>query len=83
MRPGEELRYLRTTRGLSLRDVQHLSERIAAQLDNPEFRISSTRLHAMETRDVRPSIHRLYSLARVYRCRMRTVLSFYGIPPLR
>ncbi len=81
MRPGNELRSLRAKQGLTLRDVHSLSERIAEELGNPEYRIFSSRLHEFETRDVRPSIHRLYSLATIYRCRLREILSLYGIPP--
>ncbi len=79
-RPGARLRQLREKRGLTLRDVQQRSERIAAELGNPEFRVYASRMSEIETHDMQPNIYRVYSLARVYQVRMREILSFYGIP---
>jgi len=41
----------------------------------------SLRLHDIEMKKITPSVHRLYTLARVYKGRLNELLSWYGIPP--
>jgi hypothetical protein len=64
----------------SMRRVQFETSQIARQLKNQAFIIPASRLHQFETKDVVPSIHRIYSLARVYLCRITDLLEWYGIP---
>jgi hypothetical protein len=37
-------------------------------------------LHDIETKKITPSIHRLYTLARLYKCSLNELLSWYGVP---
>lgn len=78
--PGERLRAVRLVLDLSLRDVYQFSVRLARRLRNPEFVLPPSRLHEFETRNVVPSIHRLYTLACAYEYVMAEFLAWYGIP---
>jgi hypothetical protein len=66
---------------LSFRDVHAASLGIARKHRQPAFEISLSRLHHIETKDAIPSIHRLYTLARIYGRTLNKILSLYGIPP--
>ncbi|HMH06915.1 MAG TPA: helix-turn-helix transcriptional regulator [Terriglobales bacterium] len=76
---GSNLRALRERLGLTMREVESASLRIAERHANDEFAVSPSRLSDIETKASVPSIFRLYSLAVIYRCDMREVLSWYGI----
>ncbi len=76
---GLNLRSLRERLGLTMRDVESASARIAERHGNDEFVVSPSRLSDIETKGLIPSIFRLYSLAIVYRCDIREVLTWYGI----
>ena len=78
--PGDRLRALRLVLGLSLREVYAFSVKLSKKLRNPGFILPSTRLHEFETRNVVPSIHRLYTLARAYEYELTEFLNWYGIP---
>lgn len=76
---GANLRALRERLGLTMREVETASTRIAERHANDEFVVSPSRLSDIETKGSVPSIFRLYSLAVTYRCDVREVLSWYGI----
>jgi transcriptional regulator with XRE-family HTH domain len=76
---GQNLRTLREKLGLTMRDIETASERIARKHDNEEYLIPISRLSDFETKGVIPSIYRLYSLAVVYRRDLKELLSWYGI----
>jgi len=76
---GSNLRSLRERLGFTMREVESASERIAERHRNDEFSVSPSRLSDIETKGLIPSIFRLYSLAVIYRCDVREVLSWYGI----
>jgi hypothetical protein len=76
---GYRLRKLREKLGLTLRDVELASNRIAAKYNNPEFAVPLSRLSDIETRGLTISIYRLYSLAIVYRMQFSELLSWFGI----
>ena len=78
--PGERLRALRVVHGLSLRDVHDASVRLSRKLRSQEFLLPPSRLHEFETRDVVPSVHRLYTLSRIYGYQITDLLNWYGIP---
>jgi len=78
--PGERLRALRLVLGLTLRDVHQASLTLSRRLRNSEFLLPPSRLHEFETRNVVPSIHRLYTLACIYRYEMTEFLDWYGVP---
>jgi transcriptional regulator with XRE-family HTH domain len=76
---GSNLRVARERLGLTMRDVESASTRLAEKHGNAEFIISPSRLSDIETKGLVPSIYRLYSLAIIYRQDLRQVLSWYGI----
>jgi transcriptional regulator with XRE-family HTH domain len=76
---GLNLRLLRQQLGLTMRDVETASARIAEKHGNGEFAVSPSRLSDIETKGLIPSIFRLYALAVIYRRDLREVLSWYGV----
>jgi transcriptional regulator with XRE-family HTH domain len=76
---GLNLRASRERLGLTMRDVETASARIAERHGNDEFAVSPSRLSDIETKGLVPSIFRLYSLSVIYRRDLREVLSWYGI----
>lgn len=76
---GQNLRALREKLGLTMRDIETASERIACKHENEEYLIPISRLSDFETKGVIPSIYRLYSLAVIYRREVRELLMWYGI----
>src|SRR5271154_1243090 len=79
MTGGQKLRALRETLGYTMRDVETGSLQISRRLGNDEFAIPPSRLSDIETKEVVPSIFRLYTLAAIYRCDYRELLSWYGV----
>jgi hypothetical protein len=78
---GRHLRTRRLSLGLTLSDVYVASLSLARELRKPAFVLPPSRLHDFETKKITPNVYRLYTLARVYRCRLNELLSWYGIPP--
>jgi len=76
---GQRLRALREELGLTIRDVEAASERIAARHGNEDFAITPSRLSDIETKGILPNIYRLYSLAVIYRRDLHQLLQWYGI----
>jgi transcriptional regulator with XRE-family HTH domain len=76
---GQNLRALREQLGLTMRDVESASARIAEKHGNDEYSIPPSRLSDVETKRVVPSIYRLYSLAVIYRRDVRELLSWFGV----
>ena len=76
---GLNLRGVRERLGLTMREVESASARIAERHGNEEFGVSPSRLSDIETKGLVPSIFRLYSLAIVYRSDLRELLAWYGI----
>jgi transcriptional regulator with XRE-family HTH domain len=76
---GQNLRLLRERLGLTMRDVETASARLAEKHRNEELAIPPSRLSDIETKGVVPSIYRIYSLAVIYRSDPRELLSWYGV----
>jgi transcriptional regulator with XRE-family HTH domain len=76
---GQRLRVLREELGLTIRDVEAASSRIAARHGSEDFAISPSRLSDIETKGILPNVYRLYSLSVIYRRDLREVLAWYGI----
>jgi transcriptional regulator with XRE-family HTH domain len=76
---GQQLRALREQLGLTMRDVESSSMRLAEKHGNDEFSIPPSRLSDIETKGVIPSIYRLYALSVIYRRDLHDVLSWYGV----
>jgi hypothetical protein len=76
---GLNLRGVRERLGLTMREVESASVRIAERHRNDEFEICPSRLSDIETKGLVPSVFRLYSLSVIYRCDLREILAWYGI----
>jgi len=76
---GSNLRVLREQLGLTMRDVENATSRIAQKHGNEEFFIPPSRLSDIETKGVVPSIYRMYSLAVIYRRDIRELMSWYNV----
>lgn len=79
MNAGHRLRTAREKLGLTIRDVEIASVRLAAKHRNEEFSIPLSRLSDIETKGILPSIYRLYTLSIIYRVSLEELLSWYGV----
>src|SRR5215470_889733 len=77
--PGDPLRRLRIRLGITTRDVENLSQKIAEEEKNPEFQISNPWLTQLENSDSVPSIFKLYSLAAIYHVKFTDLLLYFGV----
>src|ERR1700740_2341825 len=76
---GKSLRTLREKLGLTMRDVEPSSARIAQRYRNEKFSIPPSRLSDIETKGILPSIYRLYTFSVIYRRDLRELLAWYGV----
>ena len=76
---GKSLRTLREKLGLTMRDVENSSARLAERYRNEEFSIPPSGLSDIETKGILPSIYRLYTLSVIYRRDLRELMSWYGV----
>lgn len=79
MTAGEKLRALRERLGLSIRMVETASEKLAIKYNNSDYFVSLSRLSDIETKEITPSIYRIYSLSVIYRANYHQILEMYGI----
>jgi transcriptional regulator with XRE-family HTH domain len=79
MQPGQNLKELRARLGISLREVEEQSQKIAEAQGSPEFFVSNNWLTRLENTSAVPSIHKLFSLSAVYRVRVSELLPMFGI----
>ena len=79
MAAGQQLRSLRQRRGITLRDVQQASHRIADAKGQPKYRISNGWLVQLENCDSPPNIFHLFALGATYRVPYLEFLRFYDI----
>jgi hypothetical protein len=77
--PGDKLRRVRETLGLTLRDVEAASFRLSEIHHNTDYIFPISRLSDMETKSVVPSIFRLYSLGVIYRLSISDLLSIFDV----
>jgi len=69
----------RESLGLSLRDVELASIKIAARHHNDEFSLNLSRISEIETKGVLPNVFKLYTLSIIYRTDMREMMMWYGV----
>jgi transcriptional regulator with XRE-family HTH domain len=79
VREGEQLRALREKLGLTLRDVEAASNKIAEKYNRSDFAISLSRLSDLETKAIVPTVHKFYSLAVIYGEDIRDLMAIYGV----
>jgi transcriptional regulator with XRE-family HTH domain len=77
--PGQQLRFLRQRRGITLRDVQRASRRIAEAKGDPKYCISNGWLVQLENCISPPNIFHLFALGAIYRVRFLELLRLYDI----
>jgi transcriptional regulator with XRE-family HTH domain len=80
MQPGLRLRQARERLGLTYRDVERASYELAVRRGRPEFILHISRLADIENRGVVPSLHKLYTLAALYRLSPLEIFRWYEIP---
>ena len=78
-RPGDQLRELRNRLGITTREVEELSRRLAETTGNEEYYISNAWLTQLENKNSVPSIYKLFSLSVIYRSTFADLLAFFGI----
>lgn len=79
MAAGQQLRSLRERRGITVRDVEEASRRIADATRDKRYRISNGWLVQLEKRVSPPNIHQLFALGATYRVHFFELLRLYGI----
>jgi len=77
--PGLSLRQMREKLGLTMRDVETASEKLARKRGNVGYFVPISRLSDVETKGITPSIYRLYALAIIYHSNFREMLRLYGV----
>lgn len=79
LRTGDQLRELRTRRGITTREVEEYSRIVADDHRNEEFYISNAWLTQLENKNSIPSIYKLFSLSIVYRIKFSDLLEIFGV----
>jgi transcriptional regulator with XRE-family HTH domain len=80
MNPGTRLRQIRERLGLTYRDVQRASVKLACNRGQQQFVLHLSRLAEIENHEVVPSLHRLYALAVIYHLSPMEIFRWYDIP---
>lgn len=76
---GQKLKQVRERLGLTYRDVEEMSTRIAEVRGSDEYSIALSRLADIENKGTAPSFQRLYTLCTIYRLDYIEVLTWYGV----
>jgi transcriptional regulator with XRE-family HTH domain len=76
---GIRLKRLRERLGLTLREVEGLSRRLAKEKENQDFFISRGWLNNVENGSYTPGIFKLYSLGAIYRTHWSNIFGFFGL----
>ena len=79
--PGKQLKRMRNRLGITIRQVEAYSSRVAQMEGNRKFSISDTCLTLIENRNATPSMYKLFSLSVIYRMRFVDLLALYGVDP--
>lgn len=77
-RAGIRLKRIRERLGLTLREVEKRSRRLAKKKQNPDYIISRGWLNNIENGTYRPSLCKLYSVGAIYNVHPSTIFSFFG-----
>jgi transcriptional regulator with XRE-family HTH domain len=79
VRPGQQLKEIRNRLGVTTREVEELSRKIAQDYTNEEFCISNAWLTQIENGDSVPSIYKIFSLSAIYRARFHDLLRIFHV----
>jgi transcriptional regulator with XRE-family HTH domain len=66
-RPGEYLKQMRHRLGITTREVEELTRKVAVESGSEEFYISNAWLTQLENKSSVPSVHKLFTLSVIYR----------------
>jgi transcriptional regulator with XRE-family HTH domain len=77
---GDRMRLLRVRLGITTRDIESLSRKIATDEGNDEYIISHARLTQIENGVSPPSLYKLYSLSAIYGIAISELMSYYVNP---
>ena len=77
---GKRLKAMRESLGLTTRDVEERSQKVARDRGNPEYHISHAWVTDIENGKFKPSIYKIYSLSAVYDIAYTKVLTYFGLP---
>src|SRR5271163_2131486 len=76
---GIRLKQLRMRLGLTVRAVENLSRRLAAEKQNQDFFISRGWLSNVENGSNVPGLFKLYSLGAIYHTHWSSIFSYFGL----
>ena len=79
MSAGTKLKELRNRLGITTREVEECSRRIAETEGSEDFYISNAWLTQIENKGCTPSIYKLYSRSVIYRAKFTDLFLFYGV----
>ncbi len=79
MSPGDRLKEIRTHLGVTTREVEQRSKRIADSEGNAEFYISNAWITQIENTQSTPSIYKLFTLSVIYSTKFTDLLALYGV----
>lgn len=74
-----KLKEVRNRLGITTREVEEYSRKIADAEGNEEFYVSNAWLSQIENQQSTPSIYKLYSLSIIYRTKFTDLLLLYGV----
>jgi len=77
--PGQRLKTLRATMGITTREVEYFSSQIARAEGKSQYHISHSALTVIENSSLTPSIYKLYSLSVIYRINYEDLLLTFGV----
>jgi transcriptional regulator with XRE-family HTH domain len=77
---GERLRRLRIRLGITTREIENLSRKIAEKEGNEEYILSHARLTQIENGVSTPSLYKLFSLSAIYGLAISDLMSCYVDP---
>jgi transcriptional regulator with XRE-family HTH domain len=79
LRPGEQLKDIRSRLGITTREVTEKSQQVAEAEGNEEFYISNAWLTQIENTHATPSVYKLYSISIIYHLRFSNLLLLFGV----
>jgi len=71
------MRLLRVRLGITTRDIESLSRKIAIEEDNDEYVVSHARITQIENGASPPSLYKLFSLSAIYGIAISELMSYY------
>ncbi len=77
--PGQRLRQIREEHGLTLKDVEEQSQRLAEEMQITSYLITAARVSQVENSNTLPSLYKLATLSFIYKLPLTEMFRIYGI----